>query len=265
MTGVNAAQLPTLHVLAIGVSKYQDPALMLDFAAADARSIADAFAETGKGALFGNVQCTALLDGDATTPKVLAALERLQKVSPNDQAIVFFAGHGVKDKSGYYLLTCDAQVNALGKTALSGAALIKELRNVPCQVLLMLDACHAAGFGEGKKLATSGLRPASDDVARTLTDDEVGIAVLCAAMGSEKAAERNGHGLFTKAVLEALTPVQEVQYNRYNQRLYVHHLYQYVFDEVAQHSGDQQHPFLSMPWVVESFPLAQFKQAAAGK
>ena len=63
----------------------------------------------------------------------------------------------------------------------------------------MLDACHSAGFGEGKKLAKLGLKPATDDVARDLTDDDYGVAVMCAAMAHEKAEGKDGHGLFTQA------------------------------------------------------------------
>jgi hypothetical protein len=40
--------------------------------------------------------------------------------------------------------------------------------------------------------------------------------------------------------------------------LYVHHLQSYVFDEVKEESNDRQHPFLNLPWVVESFPVVQF-------
>ena len=41
-------------------------------------------------------------------------------------------------------------------------------------------------------------------------------------------------------------------------RLYLHHLHTFVFDRVSDESEDRQHPFLSLPWVVESFPVAQF-------
>jgi hypothetical protein len=124
----------------------------------------------------------------------------------------------------------------------------------------MLDACHSAGYGQGKPLAQKELRPATDDVARTLTDDEVGVVVLCAAMAHEKAIETKGHGLFTQAILEALAHAEGVPFNRDNRRLYVHHLHSYVFDEVMRRSGDRQHPFLSLPWIVESFPLAEFRK-----
>ena len=147
----------------------------------------------------------------------------------------------------------DGDADDLTGTCLSGEMLRKSLAEFKCQVLLMLDACHSAGFGEGKKLAKMGLKPATDDVARDLTEDDVGIAVMCAAMVHEKAEGVDGHGLFTRALLEALEAKPGVPRNRRNQRVYVHHLQSYVFDEVSDRSQDRQHPFLSLPWVVESF------------
>src|SRR5207244_214237 len=79
-----------------------------------------------------------------------------------DLFVLTFAGHGVKDKEQFYLLPWEANIFKLADTALSGAELRKALGEFPCQVLLMMDACHSAGFGAGRKLATSGLRPATD-------------------------------------------------------------------------------------------------------
>jgi hypothetical protein len=98
----------------------------------------------------------------------------------------------VKDKREYYLLTHEADTDNLDKTCLSGDALRKALAECKCQVLLLLDACHAAGFGAGKKLANLGLKPATDDMARDLTEDEYGVAVMCAAMSHEKAEGQGG-------------------------------------------------------------------------
>ena len=78
---------------------------------------------------------------------------------------------------------------------------------------------------------------------------------MCAAMGYEKAVQRQNNGLFTQAVVEALTATKDVPFNHSNHRQYIHHLQSYVFDRVASASQEEQHPFLHLPWVVESFPL----------
>src|SRR5262249_40875095 len=131
------------------------------------------------------------------------------------------------------------------------------------QVLLILDSCHAAAFGEKSKgakgvLAEKGYRPATDDAAREFTDDEIGVAVLCAAMGYEKAAEVGKQGVVTRALTEALQGAARLQRDR-RHHVYIHHLWSYVFDEVRHASDDAQHPFLILPATVESFPVAKLK------
>ena len=81
------------------------------------------------------------------------------------------------------------------------------------------------------------------------------MAVLCAAMGSEEAIEEKGHGLFSKAVITALEQVDGVPFDLHDRRQYVHHLGAFVLDEVQGASHDEQHPFLTMPYVTESFPV----------
>ena len=255
-----AKDKPVLHVLAIGVSEYKNKALDLGCPHKDAQLLAKTFKSQCQGNLFGEVRTTVLLNKDATAAGIRAAIDMLRtdpqtKAKANDLVIVFFAGHGVKENEQFYLMTHEADVDDLANTALSGKELKSGLAGFPCQVLLMLDACHSAGFGATGKLTEKHLKPATDDASRAFTEDEVGVAVMCAAMGNEKALERGENGLFTKAVVEALTANKDVPYNHVNQRQYIHHLQAFVFDKVAQDSNEEQHPFLHLPWVVESFPL----------
>jgi WD40 repeat protein len=245
-----AAQ-PTLYVIAVGIDKYPQQALQLKCAVADARGLAEAFGQhcAGKGNLFGAVRPTTLIDPQATRKGVLDALKKArQAVKPGDLLVFSFAGHGARQGQKFYLLTVDANPANLAGTALSGDDLRAALADMPCQVLLLLDACHSAA-------GVRAFTPATDEAARGLTDDETGVAVLCAAMGSEEAQEKDGHGLFSKAVIEALGRADRVPFNYRDGRQYVHHLGSFVFDEVKVASHDEQHPFLTMPYVTESFPL----------
>jgi len=246
------AKVHALHVLAIGVNDYEDSTLRLDFAAKDAQDIASGFQKVSKGELFQSVHSDVLVNARARKDAILKQLAELRKkVGPNDLAVIFFAGHGVKQKDKFYLLSVEAKSDNLAGTAISGDELRKALGEFPCQVLLMLDACHSSA-------GLKNFRPAVDDITRNLTDDDCGVAVMCAAMAHEKALEKGGNGLFTRAVVQALDRAEGVPYNRHNRLFFVHHLQAYVYDEVSQQSGDRQHPFLSLPWVVESFPVARF-------
>jgi hypothetical protein len=251
------AKKPALHVLGIGVGDYQDKALRLDFAAGDATEVVRTF-KSKTGGLFGKMDDRLLTDRQATRGNVLDALNGLRKnARPEDLAVVYFAGHGVKDKTDFYLLTAETDILNLPKTALSGTDLREALKEYPCQVLLLLEACHAGAFGQGKPLAKKGLGPAAGELARALTDDDVGVAVMAACMGHEKALEdaKQKHGLFTLALIEGLSG--KASANKRNGLVYVHQLHSYVFERVAELSADRQHPFLSLPWTVESFPLAK--------
>jgi hypothetical protein len=79
-------------------------------------------------------------------------------------------------------------------------------------------------------------------------------------MGYEEAQEKDGHGLFTRAVIEALGRSDRVPYNYRDGRQYVHHLGAFVLDDVQAASHDAQHPFLALPYVTESFPVRQVTQ-----
>jgi WD40 repeat protein len=251
---------PTLHLLAVGINEYRNKDLHLNFAANDAREVSDAFIGcAGPGNLFGAIQPQTLLDEKATRPGVLTAIGEIRKgVKPGDLVVMYFAGHGVAQGKDFYLLTVEADTTKLAETALSGKELRKQLTDIPCQVLLILDACHSAA-------GVQAFKPASDDAARSLTDDECAVAVFCAAMGQEYAQEAKGNGLFTKALVEALRKTTDVPYNHRDHRQYVHHLHTFVFEEVQAASGDQQHPFLALPWVTQPFAVRLLPSAAPGE
>jgi WD40 repeat protein len=252
---------PTLHLLAVGINQYQNKDLCLRCAAQDAESLAGAFRKhcVGPGNVFGAVRGgEPLLNARATRAGVLEALGALRRgVKPADLAVVYFAGHGVKDGDDFYLLTVEADTTRLPQTAVSGKELRKQLTDLPCQVLLILDACHSAA-------GVRAFRPAADDAARSLTDDDCAVAVLCAAMGTEYAEEKKEHGLFTRALVEALERTRGVPYNQHDHRQYVHHLHAYVLEEVQAASDDRQHPFLALPWVTQPFAVRLLPQGPAG-
>jgi WD40 repeat protein len=257
---------PVLYVLAIGINTYQDKDLNLGSAANDAKLITQTFETACKGELFGQVRTQTLLNEKATRDKIVEAIHKLRTdARANDLVVVFFAGHGAKFKDEFYLAPHEVKVDDLPGTALAGKKLRDDLAEFPCQVLLLLDACQAAGFGENGKLAQKKLKPATDDATRLFTADEVGVVVMCASMGYETATEDNKNGLFTRAFTEALTATKDVPFNHANHRQYIHHLQSYVFDKVAEESKEKQHPFLHLPWVVQSFPLRQLPEKSSAE
>jgi hypothetical protein len=244
-----------LHVLAVGASQYKHhEGLNLPSPAKDATKIAEILPKQCGLPLFApGGSSEAFVGPKATSANVYQAVANLSKqVKPEDVAVIYFGGHGMKAPGGgLYLLTYDADMNNLDKTALSGKKLRDDLAKVECRgVILILDACHSGAIGPKAN-------PVVDDLTRELTDDDCGVIVWCSAMGYEKAQidQDSGHGLFTLKLLEALDPKKGARPSIYDGKVYLHSIQAFVYEAVLHHSGQRQHPSLNIPWTVEAFAL----------
>jgi WD40 repeat protein len=227
--------LPALHVLAIGIDKYPGP-LELRCAVRDATKLEKTFRDFSSP-LFA-VQSQVLADQQARREDILAGLDRLrQKMQPQDVAVIFYAGHGERDSKGnFYLLPHDVDPGNVVKTGITGAELKQKLANIKGKIVLLLDACHSGQVGK-----------VINELARDLADDDCGVIVFCAALGSEYAGEspKLGHGFFCLALMEGLAGKGEK--NRRDGRVYLHDLEHYVIDRVIEMSRDEQHPTSARP------------------
>jgi uncharacterized caspase-like protein len=133
--------------------------------------------------------------------------------------------------------------------------------DIPCRVILMLDACHSAGVGP---LRIKRAQAPLDGLQRSFADEEVGVVVWVAAQGPEQSREdgKLHHGLFTLAVMEGLSGKAGV-----NKKGEVHlsALDQYVFDRVTELSKDLQHPSMGRPPFIYSFALARPQPPGSGE
>jgi len=242
------ADRPVVHHLAVGISKYDDDKLSLQFADKDASELALAVRTscTGPANIYRDVKTTLLTNQDASRKAVLEALDATRRIATaNDLLILSFAGHGVREDGEFFLLTREADARnakALTQTAISGVALRKALEDYPCQVLLLLDACHSGAFAP-----LARYKPATDDAARALADVETRVAVMCAAAGHEEALEAKGNGHFTAAVIRALRHDPKAFFDAETGELNVYHLQAFVYQEVAKATDYRQNPYLKMP------------------
>jgi uncharacterized caspase-like protein len=217
-----------LFVLAIGINAYPGR-LHLECAAPDAQALATAFRQYSPGLFM----------------KALA--------KPGDVVVAFYAGHGDARRAGqFYLLPVDVDIKDLASTAISGELLKKELGDLPCSAMLLLDACYAGSFDKpGRK--TRALPGAADELIRDFVYD-AGLVVLCGAAKEQEAAEENGHGFFTKALVEGLSGQAERDENGV---VDLSALQLYVERRVRKLSGGEQEPTISRPSTVRSFALAK--------
>jgi uncharacterized caspase-like protein len=257
-------QKPRLYRVCVGINKYDQEGLRLGAARQDAEAVFQALKDyCTKDNLFRDgwsdekeAKAHLIVDEKADRKTILAALKSCKKAKPGDLVVFFFGGHGVKQKDDFFLLTREADIlKELKGQSLSDEDLRTALGEIPCSVLLLMDACHSSAGVKVFKEFTS-MKKASDDLTRSLTDDQVAVTVLSAAMAHEIAREGKDHGLFTEALLAALKAKagEGVPFDAHERQMYVHHLYSHVFSEVRRASEGKQNPFLNMPWTVP--PLA---------
>jgi len=240
-----ASSSPTLWVLAIGVSRYQDAQLNLRFADADARAIADALQRQGAGPLYRDAKVSLLVNDAVTRESILSNLDRfLGQAGPDDVAVIFIAGHGVQDRASgsYYFLPYPATADNLVTAGLRMSdfdEMVRVVRHNVRGVVVMLDTCHAGAL----RVATTELLPADDASARLSAGE--GFFLLAATRPGEESAERPelGHGAFTYALLEGLGGAADAAGAGV---MSVSDLFGYVAREVPRLTDGAQHPYHKM-------------------
>lgn len=192
-----------LFLFAVGVSRYQDPELELEFPVADAQAIAEALAQRCRG-LYQMQPTVMLADADVTRDNWQQVFQRFvqelraARLGPNDLVVVFLAGHGFYDERSerFYLVACDVSRSELGAGRFEKCIPWSDLHglaDLTCRKLALVDACESG-------MILPGIRSLQEDMVLTLT----------AAADNKPSLEHEswGHGAFTKALLEALAEGQ---------------------------------------------------------
>lgn len=191
---------PSLYVLAVGSDSYAPAFPDLQFASVDAASIADEFARQ-EGGMYSRVYAKTLTNRDATKENVFAALQAFGDIGPQDVLLLFFSGHGVRERDAkgrmrYYYLPAGVTRSTLRERGMAWSDFAGQMAGLNAgRVILLLDACHSGDVSEGAS---------NEKVASTLAGD-VGI-VFTSSSGNEFSYEDRswGHGAFTRALLDGL-------------------------------------------------------------
>ncbi len=197
---------PRMFVVAAGVSKYRDNDLTqgVKFAAADAVAVVGRLKELGKG-LFLDVVTYTLPDDKATRKGIEDAVADVaSKIQTNDVFVLYLAGHGTALDGEYHYIPWEVRYTnqeALHDQSLNQEAIRQLLNRIPVRkTLLLLDTCSSGAFATGPARALES-KASIDRLARLS-----GRATLAATASSQMALEGyQGHGVFTFALLEALT------------------------------------------------------------
>tara|TARA_Y100001968_G_scaffold332786_2_gene392248 strand:- start:1561 stop:3222 length:1662 start_codon:yes stop_codon:yes gene_type:complete len=191
------------RAILVGVDRYSDPAFgSLRFASKDARYLAELLADPE----LGGFQVTSYTDGSLSLQELVAALQQWkQTLGPQDTALVYFSGHGMRStdprrRSHVFLAATDSRRSDPLHSALPLLAVQEFLESLPTQRrVLIVDACFS---GEGKVLAEQvELRARSYEegklpFSQRLREHE---AQLYATSYGRPALESEelGHGLYT--------------------------------------------------------------------
>ncbi len=235
---------PTLYLLSVGVSSYEESGMSLRFAHEDARSVAASF-EKQEGALFERVESRVLVNEEASLVNIKEGLSWLERqATQNDLVVMFVSAHGALDHKGsHYLLPSDFDPHNLFATGLNIRDLTEGVSATPCKKLIFLDACHSGQ--SGRDFLEFGTPKAFDfnQAIEQLTNRENGITVVTSSSGQEFSYERPdwGHGAFTKALLEGLNGSADI-----NQDLLVTlaELNFYLSERVKELTEGRQHPYM---------------------
>lgn len=244
---------PKLYVLAVGVSKYQNPEYNLSLAAKDAQDFVSTL-QSQKGKLYSDVVVRLLTDDKATKDDVLDGLDWLKhEVTSRDVGIMFVAGHGMNDKLGnYYFLPYNANPEQLMRTGVSQNDIKLTFASLPGKTVFFVDTCYS-----GSALGTVRTSGFINDLASA----ENGAIVFAASTAGQLSQENAswGNGAFTKSVVEGLNGKADF---RKNGLITAKGLDYYVDDRVKELTNGLQSPVSISPNGVTDFTIATVGRGA---
>lgn len=188
----------TIKAIFVGINKHSDEAIPeLNGARRDATALWALFTDT-----VDSLESNLLVDERATHQALThTILSTLSSATNEDVVVITFAGHGSPDGS---LILYDTKANDLNGTAMSMAVLADAFKSSHARAVLCILDCCFSGHAPARVLETAA-RP-RNAFALTGIHGE-GRVLLAACATNESAWEQpgTGHGLLTRAVIEAMT------------------------------------------------------------
>jgi len=235
------------HLFVVGINKYKNNKLELNYARPDAESFKKVIAENTKG-IFKSLEVYTLYDEEATRNNILQTFDKIAaKVKPEDVFIFYYAGHGSMVDNRFFFIPSESirlyDLKSLEKEAIDASVLQAKLRNIAAlKQMIIMDACQSGGSVE--LLATRG---AAEEKAIAQLSRSAGIHVLASAGSEQFATEfaELGHGLFTYVLIKALEGAADGAPN--DGKVTIYELKSYLDDQVPemtrQLKGKPQYPF----------------------
>lgn len=255
---------PSLWLVGLGVSQYENPDFNLRYAGKDIEDVTT-FLKSAKA--FKKVN-TLLLKDSQVIKSVFTQIDQfLSSAAPEDIAMIFYAGHGLLDKQYKYFLAShtmdftDPAAKGIPVELFEKALYSTQAR----KKILLIDACHSGLVeepiiisanisDEQKNIKQTGRGGAVTNNGTAQTDTEVlqsaflnldkgqGITIISASSGSELAYEDSQlqNGLFTYSFLEGIKS-GNADLNK-NEQISLSELKSFVEKRVVELSNGKQRP-----------------------
>lgn len=274
------SEKPDLHIVAIGVTEYQNQAMNLFYPVKDATDFLNMYRSQRER--YGQLHIHRLMNQEATVEKIQALKETLQKTRVDDQVILFYAGHGLVDEQlDYYLATYDTDFGNPSRRGLAYESLEALIDEIPARnKVIIIDACHSGEIdkesvekikerrteeGEvnfrsvdsGIAYRQMGLENSFELMKELFLDLRrgVGATVISSASGVEFAMEGDQwrNGVFTYCLLQGLGQ-QKADQNG-DGRVMISELQDYLSREVPALTDNNQRPTSRVENIANDFCL----------
>lgn len=156
----------------------------------DANNIADAIQTDFNGKTNFHVTKLTSDEMEVTEAQLMRDVHELFEQEA-EVALFFFSGHGADTDIGGYLVTQDAEKHDLGASLNEIIHIANNAKHIK-EIIIIIDACYAGHAGN--------TNPLTEDVA-TLRR---GVSVLASSKQDQYSKEKNGQGVFTSIVVEAI-------------------------------------------------------------
>lgn len=222
------------YALIIGNSTYSEKALpSLNSSEIDGKLFSDILRDPKIGAFS---QVTTLINKDSHT--VLKAIEDFfQNRQKEDLLLLYFSGHGVKNKLGQlFLATQNTDINFIRSTGVSSNFIKENMDSSSSQrQILILDCCYSGAIVTGAK--SKNIIGQSANSISAFQSSGFGRVIIAASEAMQLAFDGEGteghpeNSLFTKHLIEGLKTGQADTDN--DGLVDVEELYQYAYNNVV--------------------------------
>ena len=254
---------PSLYALVIGLNKFKNPKLQLNYAVSDARLFAKVLKNSTKN-LFKNINIK-ILDNYSNTTKeaIIKNIKTFYKINPNDLFVFYIASHGTVDDGKYFLITSNVgslSLRKLKQSALTQSEIKTLLGNIPAtKKVLIFDTCNSGKIGTElqKMFLTRGL---NEDTAMKILSRAVGSTVFAASTSTQEAlAGYKNHGLFTYVLSSGLQGKADFNHDGF---IKTRELADYVDDEVPTLAEKifKRSQFPTISPAGDAFPIAKINK-----